>query len=100
MIGLFAPLFGRFKALFVREAALDLEVDLLQHNARRTAQLERLAQSYEEEGVFGAAKQFRNQAAAFDADRPLAGVLPSVKHLSGDFGDSERAGDLPLQGLD
>ena len=33
MFGMFQALFGRFKAVFVREAALDLEADLLRRIA-------------------------------------------------------------------
>jgi hypothetical protein len=84
MFAIFASLLGRFKGMFLREAAMDLEAETLQHSARRKANLERLAQHYEKDGLPEVAQGLRQQADQLNSDRPLAGILNSVEHLIAD----------------
>jgi hypothetical protein len=88
MFTLFRALSERVKALFITTAALDFEADLLARDAERKAELLRQAQRYEAEGLTGVAEQMRRQAEALSLQRPLAGVLPAMDHLSG-------AGEVP-----
>lgn len=89
MFGMFQALLSRFKGIFVREAAMDLEADLLHRSAERHAELERHAQRFEEEGLPGVARFLRAQAERMDPDRPLAGVLATAENLRIDIAAEE-----------
>jgi hypothetical protein len=78
---LFRALIERVRALFMTDAALDLEAQLASRQAERQAELLRQADRYEEEGLHGIARQVRRQAEALSLERPLQGVLPAVEHL-------------------
>jgi hypothetical protein len=83
MFALFRALSERVKALFVTTVALDFEADLFARDAERKAELLRQAQRYDDEGLHGIAEHLRRQAGNLALERPLAGVLPAVDHLSG-----------------
>jgi len=78
---LFRALIERVRALFMTDAALDLEAQLASRQAERQAELLRQADRYEEEGLHGIARQVRRQAEVLNLERPLQGVLPAVEHL-------------------
>jgi hypothetical protein len=83
MLTLFRALSERVKALFVTTVALDFEADLFARDAERKADLLRQAQRYDDEGLPGIAEHLRRQAGTLALERPLAGVLPALDHLSG-----------------
>ena len=56
MFSLFKALFARLKALFVTDAALDVEAEFLARDAERKANLLRQADRYEQEGLHGIAQ--------------------------------------------
>lgn len=84
MLAFFRALADRLKALFLTDAALDLEAHVLSRAAERKADLLRQAASFEAEGLTLVGSELRQQAAAIDLGRPLAIVLPGVEHLAAD----------------
>ncbi|MFO0865661.1 MAG: hypothetical protein U0744_13580 [Gemmataceae bacterium] len=85
MFGFFRTLYGRVKAMFVREVALDLEADLLSRSADRHAEIERQARRYEQEGLPSVARYLRSQVQHLRSDRPLATILETANHLEEDI---------------
>lgn len=81
MLTIFRAVAERVRALFVTDAALEFEAELLTRQAERRAHLLRLAARYEIEGFHDLAQNLRRQADTLSTDRPLAGVLPAVDHL-------------------
>jgi hypothetical protein len=96
MLGLFRALVERVKAVLVVRAAQEIEADALTHAAHRRAELLDLAAEYEAQGQGEVAGEIRAAVGRADADRPLAGVLPAVEHLTGDEGTTPAA--LPARG--
>jgi len=82
MFAFFRALMERLKALFVSDAAQELETEFAVRAAGRKAALLRLAVRYEAEGLATVAADLRRHAEGLDAARPLAGVLPAVAHLA------------------
>ncbi len=82
MFGLFKAFVDRVRALFMTDAALDLEAQILTRAAERKADLLRRAAAFEGEGLTLVASELRQQAVAIDLARPLAIVLPAVEHLA------------------
>ena len=74
----------RFRNLFVTQAALDLEAEIVAHRAENQAMLLRKAEQYEREGLQGIAHFIRKQAEALDADQPLATLTPALRHWQND----------------
>jgi hypothetical protein len=83
MFSLFRALIERLKALFVTDAAMEFEAELLTRDAERRAELHRQADRYDAEGLHGIADRLRKQAEGLNLDRPLASVLPSLEHWQG-----------------
>lgn len=83
MFALFRNAIDRVKALFIAEAALDFEAQLIARNADRKAELLRQASEYEREGLSGVAEEMRQLADRICLREPLACVLPSVDHWLG-----------------
>ncbi len=82
MFRVFKALVDRVKALFLTDAALDLQAHLLTRAADRKADLLRQAAAFEAEGLTLVASELRQQAVAIDLNRPLAIVLPAIEHLA------------------
>lgn len=78
MLHLFQSLAARIKALFVTDAALDLEAEFLARDAERKAALLRQADRYEAEGLGAVARDLRAQAEALYPRQPLAVVVPAL----------------------
>jgi hypothetical protein len=70
--------------------------DALAHAAHRRAEPLGLAARYEARGQCEVAAEVRAAVGTVDDDRPLAGVLPAVEHLTGGEGTSPAA--LPARG--
>lgn len=88
MFSLFRALTDRVKAMFVTNAALELESELLARDAERKAELLRLADNYAKEGLHAVADQLRRQVESLSLQRPLASVVPSLTYLQdGEDGD-------------
>ena len=83
MIELFRALAGRVKSLFAADAALEFEAEFLARAAEHKAELLRQAERYDKEGLRGIALHLRRQADELSDQRPLAGVLPALNHLTG-----------------
>ncbi len=81
MLALFRAVVDRVKALFLTDAAMDLQAHLLTRAADRKADLLRQAAAFEAEGLSLVAAELRQQAIAIDLNRPLAIVLPAIEHL-------------------
>ena len=81
MLSVFRAIIDRLKALFASRAALELEADCLAQHAERQAELLRLADRYEAEGLCGIAANLRHQVEEASFERPLASVLPALTHL-------------------
>jgi hypothetical protein len=81
MFSFFRALTDRIKALFATNAAMDLEAELLARDAERRAELHRLADRYDAEGLHAVADNLRQRASNLSLDRPLASVLPALDHL-------------------
>jgi hypothetical protein len=81
MLSIFRLLADRVKALFLTDAALDLEAQLLTRDAERQAELLRQAQRYEEEGLTGIAQHLRQRAEATGLERPLASIVPALANM-------------------
>jgi hypothetical protein len=96
MLGLFRAVVERVKAVLVVRAAQEIEADALAHAAHRRAELQDLADRFEAQGQGEVAGELRAAVGTVDADRPLAGVLPAVEHLTGSEGKSPAA--LPARG--
>jgi hypothetical protein len=88
MLGLFRAVVGRVKAVLVVRAAQEIEADVIAHAAQRRADLLGLAARHEAEGQGEVAAEVRARVGRVDADRPVAGVLPAVEHLTGGEGNS------------
>jgi hypothetical protein len=82
MVGLFRAVIDRVKAVLVVRAAREIEADALAHAAHRKSELLELAARYEAQGQGEVAAEVRAAVGTVDADRPLAGVLPAVEHLT------------------
>jgi hypothetical protein len=82
MLAFFRALTDRLKALFMTDAALDLEAHVLNRAAERKADLLRQAAAFQAEGLTLVAAELQQQAGAIDLSRPLARVLPAVEHLT------------------
>lgn len=80
MTSLLRAIVDRFKNLFVTQAALDLEAEIIAHRAENQAVLLRRAEQYEREGLGGIALFIRKKADALDPDRPLSSVAPALAH--------------------
>ena len=83
MLGLFRALVERVKAVLVVRAAQEIEADALAHAAERKAELLKRAAEYESGGQSEVAAELRAAVGRVDPDRPVAGVLPAVEHLTG-----------------
>lgn len=83
MLSLFRAITDRVKAMFVTNAALEFEAELLARDAERKAELLRLADAYEKEGMTTLAEQLRRQTEGLSLQRPLASVLPSLTSWQG-----------------
>jgi hypothetical protein len=86
MLGLFRALVERVKAVLAVRAAQEIEADAIAHAAERRAALLRRAAEYEAGGQKEVAAGLRAALGRVDADRPAAGVLPAVAHLTGGGG--------------
>jgi hypothetical protein len=95
MVGLFRAVVERVKAVLVVRAAREIEADAIAHAAHRKAELLDLAARYEAEGQAEVAGELRAAVGTVDADRPLAGVLPAVEHLTGGATDTAEATPRP-----
>jgi hypothetical protein len=93
MLGLFRAVVERVKAVLAVRAAQEIEADALAHAAHRRAELLELAARYETQGQREVAAEVRAALGRSDADRPLAGVLPAVEHLTG--GPTDRGEEKP-----
>ena len=100
MLGLFRALVERVKAVLAVRAAQEIEADAIAHAAQRKAELLALAVKYEAEGQPEVAGELRAKVAQLEADRPLAGVLPAVEHLTGGTagGEERPRTALPARG--
>lgn len=81
MFTLFRAVADRVKAMFLADAALDLEAEFVARNADRKAHLLQQADTYEEQGLHGVARELRQHADGISLKEPLAGILPAVNHL-------------------
>ena len=61
MCSLFRALTDRVKAVFVTHAALEFEAEFLARDAERKAELLRLADTYEKEGLHAVAESLQDQ---------------------------------------
>jgi hypothetical protein len=95
MAGLFRALVERVKAVLVVRAVQEIEADALAHAAHRRAELLDLAARYEAEGQTEVAGELRAAVGTVDADRPLAGVLPAIEHLTGGATDTAEETSRP-----
>ncbi len=90
MFWVFKKIRERLTALFIADAALDLEAEFLDRHAERKAELLRKAQEYEEEqGLEDLAEEVRVQAMSLSAEKPLASMLPAINGLAGDANETE-----------
>lgn len=87
MFALFRALSERVKALFVTTVAIDFEADMMTRDAERKAELFRLADRYEADGLADVAENLRRRAETLSLQRPLACVLPAAEHLIGKDGN-------------
>ncbi len=81
MLNLFRALIDRVKAMLASVAAAELHADALARVAERKAELLRLAEGYDDQGLGAVADQLRQRAEALDSERPLASVLATSDHL-------------------
>lgn len=91
MLGIFQAVAGRLKAMFVTHVALDLESELLAHDAARKAGLLRQADQYAAEGLEDVAAELRERAGRVSLDRPLATVLPALEEFRRPLNDEPLA---------
>jgi hypothetical protein len=101
MLGLFRAVVERVKAVLAVRAAQEIEADVLAHAAHRRAELLELAARYEAQGQGEVAAELRAAVGTVDDDRPLAGVLPAVEHLTGgtiDTAEEKSRPALPARG--
>ena len=84
MFSIIRALIQRFKAMFVVQAVLELEAELAASWAERRAELYRLANQYDEQGLHTVAQDLREQADSLSPEQPLASVLATVAHLEAD----------------
>jgi hypothetical protein len=92
MLSIFRPVIDRLKALFAATAAQELEAEAVGRDAERRAELLRLAERYDREGLPSVARKLRNQAESSNLEEPLAIALPLVRHL---FDDQEAQDHKP-----
>jgi hypothetical protein len=76
MIQLVRNVIDRVKAMFTLDAMLDLEQQFATRQAERKAELIRIADRYEREGMAGIAADLRRQADELSEQRPLQTVVP------------------------
>jgi hypothetical protein len=88
MFSVIRALIARFKAMFVIQAVLELEAELAASCAERRAELFRLADDYDQQGLRITAQDLRQQAESLSAQQPLASVLAAVAHLDADKAQS------------
>ena len=85
MVRLLRALFARIKAMFVADAALEIQAEIAARGAERKADLYRLAARYDEEGLASVAHDLRRQAEALDLSQAIMGdVVPAVDVLVND----------------
>src|SRR5262245_21963628 len=97
MLGVFRAVVERVKAVLAVRAAQEIEADVIAHAAHRRAELQDLADRFEAEGQAEVAGELRAVVGRADDDRPLAGVLPAVEHLTG--GVTDTAEETPRPAL-
>jgi hypothetical protein len=97
MLGLFRAVVERVKGVLVVRAARETEADAIAHAAHRRAELLELAARYEAQGQGEVAGELRAAVGTVDDNRPLAGVLPAVDHLTG--GATDTAEETPRLAL-
>ena len=97
MLWLMKKAIERLKTLLVTDAALDLEAAFLARQADRRANLLRMAEEYEAQGLHALADDLHHQAAELSIETPLASVLPALRDLTGNVTDTElpQLEDLP-----
>jgi hypothetical protein len=96
MLGLFRAVVERVKAVLVVRAAQEIEADVIAHAAHRKAELQDLADRFEAEGQAEVAAELHAVVGRVDDDRPLAGVLPAVEHLTGGATDTAEEKSRPV----
>lgn len=81
MLSLYQLLVDRLKVVVLANVGLDLEADCLTQDAARKAELLRLAQDYEAEGLNEVAEEIRASMQTLQPDQPLSRSLPISTHL-------------------
>ena len=84
MFNFIRSLIDRLKALFATTAALEFEAEFLIQSAERKAELLRLADRSDAEGLPTVAQELRQDAQNLNIHKPLAVVLSAVDHLQVD----------------
>ena len=80
MLILFRAVVERLKGMFATAAAAEFESEFMARDAERRAELLRLAERYEAEGLITVATRLRTQVEAASTDRPAGTVLPALAH--------------------
>lgn len=81
MFKLIRALFARIKALFVADAALEIQTEIATRCAERKAALYRLAARYDEEGLASVAHDLRRQAEELHLQMAFGDVVPAIDDL-------------------
>jgi len=82
MLRLFRALAARIKALFIADAALEIQTEMAIRNAERKAAMLRLAARFEAEGLTSVASNLRKQAEALDLRQSPDGIMPGVEFVA------------------
>jgi hypothetical protein len=97
MMGLFRAVVERVKAVLAARAAQEIDADATAHAAEQRVELFKRAAEYEAEGQTEVEAELRAAAGRVDPDRPLAGVLPALAHLTAG-GEGKAPAALPARG--
>jgi hypothetical protein len=76
MTELFHVITARLKTILTAHVALEVETDLIAHHIHRKANLLKLANTLEKEGLNDLAAELRQHAGELDPRRPVGSVLP------------------------
>ena len=91
---LFSTCVDRIRALFLADAAMELESQALAREAERKAELLRQAEDYRAQGLGDLADELQQRTAQMNWNQPLAGVLPAVAHWRDQGNGVERPAPL------
>lgn len=83
---LFQSVSDRVKSLFLTDAALSIETELIARNAQRKSELLKLADKYRQEGQPTVADDLVRQAERQDPNRPTASINQAIDYFQGQDG--------------